>query len=425
MKKVRSLNSQPANKEVFIWNFLGSLSNSFLSVITLMVVTRILDSSETDIFSIAWSISQLMATIGTFQVHTYQATDVKERFKFGQYFQFRVFTVFVMMISSVGYVLVQGYTSYKSFAVLIICLFRAVEAFADVYEGYFQQKERLDLCGKANTYRIWITLIVFSLVGSLTHNLILCCLALLISFTSCFIAFNLRYAHSVDIFDLKEAWDKKTKWWLDLSKECMPIFVNSFLMMMITNAPKMKIDSGIASGTLANGTQTVYSILFMPASVLTLVYIVFRPLLTKMAVEWTDGRIKEFLKIVGLIFGCLLIVSILGILVCSFIGTPVLSILYGIDLSPYTLELIVIVIGGCLCTFSYVFDNALIVMRKQYLLLISYVISWVITELFVGILVTNYGLLGAALSYVVSMGCFLVVTFIIFLVNIHKKKSKC
>ena len=229
----------------------------------------------------------------------------------------------------------------------------------------------------------------------------------------------------MDIFDLKEAWDKKSKWWLDLSKECMPIFVNSFLMMMITNAPKMKIDSGIASGALANGTQTVYSILFMPASVLTLVYIVFRPLLTKMAVEWTDGRIKEFLKIVGLIFGCLLIVSILGILVCSFIGTPVLSILYGIDLRPYTLELVVIVIGGCLCTFSYIFDNALIVMRKQYLLLISYVISWVITELFVGILVTNYGLLGAAFSYVVSMGCFLVVTFIIFLVNIHKKKSKC
>lgn len=42
-----------------------------------------LDDREADIFSIAWTISQLMATVGTFQIRVYQATDVQGTFLFG------------------------------------------------------------------------------------------------------------------------------------------------------------------------------------------------------------------------------------------------------------------------------------------------------------------------------------------------------
>ena len=89
---MRDINCKPNQNEVFIWNIMGSLFNSLLSVITLMVVTRMLQSDEADIFSIGWSISQIMATIGTYQIRMYQATDVTEKFKFGQYLIFRIFT---------------------------------------------------------------------------------------------------------------------------------------------------------------------------------------------------------------------------------------------------------------------------------------------------------------------------------------------
>ena len=71
---------QPSEKEIYIWNITGSMANAMFSVIALMFVTRVLSNDKTDIFSIAWSISQLMATIGTYQIRTLQATDVKERF---------------------------------------------------------------------------------------------------------------------------------------------------------------------------------------------------------------------------------------------------------------------------------------------------------------------------------------------------------
>ena len=194
-------------------------------------------------------------------------------------------------------------------------------------------------------------------------------------------------------------------------------------MTSITNAPRIKIDSAISSGQLVDGMQTVFNILFMPASVLTLAYIVFRPLLTKMAIAWTDGRKKDFLKIIGMIFLCLVIMAIFLLGGSALLGIPFLSLLYGLNLEKYKMELLVIILGGCFCTFSYVLDNALIVIRKQYLLVCSYVVSWVYVQFTVSALVDEWNLMGAALAYAASMIVFFIVTLLIFIICLKKEKN--
>ena len=101
---MQSIKNQPTEKEIYIWNITGSMANALLSVVALMLVTRMLNKEDTDIFSIAWSISQLMVTIGTFQIRVYQATDVKQTFQFKQYCVFRFLTVVAMLISSAVYI---------------------------------------------------------------------------------------------------------------------------------------------------------------------------------------------------------------------------------------------------------------------------------------------------------------------------------
>lgn len=418
---MKDLNCKPSAREIFIWNILGSMANAVLSVITLMLATRLLNDDETDIFSIAWSISQMMATIATFQIRTYQATDVKEEFKFKQYLIFRRACIGIMLVSSCGYVYINHFDLYKSIIVLLVCIFRAVDALADVYEGYFQQKERLDLVGKAVTYRVIAAIGGFALSLIIFQNLLLSTLVLFLSYLLCFFGFNIRYSKEVKCFKVKEKWNEKSIVWIwKLVKEGAPIFINAFLMTSITNAPRMKIDAAIANGEMMSGGQTIFNIIFMPASVLTLVYIVFRPLLTKMAIEWTQGHKKGFMKIVGTIFGCLLGIAIVLLVGSAILGIPFLSILYATDLKAYKLELLVIILGGCFCTFSYLLDNALIVIRKQYLLICSYIIAWGYVECFVSVFVKKWQLLGAALAYTTSMIAFFVVTFAIFIICIKK-----
>ena len=79
---MKSIKEQPGERSIYIWNICGSIVNALFSVVALMIVTRFLDDREADIFSIAWTISQLMATVGTFQIRVYQATDVQGTFLF-------------------------------------------------------------------------------------------------------------------------------------------------------------------------------------------------------------------------------------------------------------------------------------------------------------------------------------------------------
>lgn len=420
---MNKINTRPSERSIYIWNIAGSMTNAFMSMLILAIVTRILDNQETDIFSIAWSISQLMATIGTFQIRTYQATDVTEKYKFNQYFIFRCVTVFAMIFTSILYIVGKKYSFYKSAIVLIICLFRAVDSLADVYEGFFQQKERLDLAGKALTYRIIEAMLCFSGTLIFFQDLLISSVSLLAAYCICFFIFDIRYNRSVDILKNRTRGQIKNNGWLmGLLLEGFPLFVNAYLMMSINNEPKMVIDRAIEQKWMEAGTQTAFNILFMPASVLTLVYIVFRPLLTQMAIAWSKKEKKVFLQIIIKMLACLIVVACIILLGSAILGIPVLSLFYGIDLSKYKVHLLVVILGGCFCTLSYVFDNALVVIRKQYLLVVAYIITWVYVKAVSNLLIKKAGMLGAVSLYASSMFMFVCVTVVIFIVCLKREE---
>lgn len=419
---MRLITEKPSEKEIYIWNILGSLANAGLSVIILMVVTRTLDNQKADIFSIAWAISQLMATIGCYQIRVLQATDVEEKFTFRQYFEFRIVTIVAMMICSCIYVYIKHYTVYKAIIIIIICGYRAVDSLADVFEGWFQQKERLDLAGRALFIRVIIAIVGGGICLVVMHDLLALSLMLLFIYVVGLLLYDIRYYNKLKVLE-KQKENQKNKWLQGLLVAGTPLFVNAYLLMDIMNTPKIVIDAAIMNGGLQNGSQTIFNILFMPASVLTLAYIVFRPLLTKMAIEWTMGRIKNFLKIIGSIMCCLLGMSILIISGSVLLGIPVLSVLYAMDLTMYKKELLLIILGGCFCTFSYVLDNALVVIRRQYLLVCAYVVSWAYVKIFAHTFVGKWGIMGAAIVYTTSMLLFLATTLLIFIICLKKEKN--
>ena len=422
MKKV---NERPSERSIYIWNITGSIANALLSVVALMIVTRILDDRQADIFSIAWTISQLMATVGTFQIRMYQATDVTGVFRFRQYLIYRMITIGIMMISSYAYVMIRGYSGEKAVVVLLMCIFRAVDSLADVYEGWFQQKERLDLSGKALTYRIVVAVLGFGVILFTTRNLILSGAVLVVVYVVCFFVYDIRYHYGVEAFRETAKKDKAgLSWVVKMTIEGFPLFINAFLMMSIMNAPKMVLDVAIEQGSLAQGLQTVFNIIFMPASFLNLAYIVFRPLITKMAIVWNTGKAKEFLKILMKIMISLFGIGILLLIGSALLGIPILSIVYAVDLKDYKMELLIIIVGGCMYTFAAVLDNALVVIRKQYILILAYVFTYIYIKFAAEMMTGRWGILGASLSYASAMAVFLIITAVMFAFHFYKASKK-
>jgi O-antigen/teichoic acid export membrane protein len=400
---MRSIIDKPAStRKIYFWNMLGSFSNALSSVVFLMIVARTLTGEEEDTFSIAFSIAQLMYTIASFQVRVYQSTDVNEEYSFGDYFGFRIITSILMIFSTAGYVLLHGYSGMKAIIIITLCLYRLLDAIADDFEGLYQQKERLDIAGRFSSFRVVLSMIGFASILHITRNLLFGCIGIVVIYGLITILFAVRHTgqfleSNAKILEFRFASIKK------MAISVFPIFLNGFMLMYIFNVPKNAIDSGLNMGVLPVGSQILYNILFMPASVINLMFIFFRPQITRMAVYYSEGSINSVNKTarrIGLILaGTTVFIVVAGVT----IGLPILGFIYNKNLGDYKIEFMLILLGGGFSTLATLMDNLLTIVRKQHLNLISYGVSLAVALIIVNPLVNHYAIIGAAATYFCSM----------------------
>ena len=161
------LEDQSIERDSFLWNMIGSMLVAFQSVIMLMILTRVLGLVDAGIFTIAFANANLFLNIGKYGMRNFQVSDVKRQFSFADYKTSRIITVLAMLLVSVGYTLYTAYENTysieKTQIIIWMCLFKIVDAIEDVYHGYYQQENRLDIASKCLALRMLSTILVFSL----------------------------------------------------------------------------------------------------------------------------------------------------------------------------------------------------------------------------------------------------------------------
>src|SRR5699024_9409572 len=116
--------------------------------------------------------------------------------------------------------------------------------------------------------------------------------------------------------------------------ECIPILLSAFLTNFIINIPINAIEL-----YSTNQLQAVYNILFITTSIIALVSsIIFMPMYTKISQDWYKKRYKDFLKKITnvVIFICLFTIVVL--IIAYFLGIPVLSFVYNVELAKYKFQ---------------------------------------------------------------------------------------
>ena len=412
-------------KKIFFWNMTGSLISALSSVILFMLVTRFLDNADADIFSLAFSVSQMFITISSFQVRVFQSTDIIEKYSFKDYFHFRIFTCTLMLVTSIVYVAANGYTGEKALVVLLLGIFRIADAIADVYEGNFQQKERLDIAGKSLTYRFLTATVLFGISVWLTGSLIVGCIILIVVTFATILLYDHRM--NKELFVLRSH-DNEAKHIIHICKElfmkCFPIFLDGFLIIAIFNIPKTVIDKAITGGIMPEGHLAYYNIIFMPASTINLLFILLRPLITKMAILLKENKLKQMMdiicKMVLGVIGCTLVATA----VCYLIGIPVLNLFCGKDISPFKTELIILVAAGGINTLATLCDNIITILRRQKYLVAAYIVSIIVTYVVCEPMLIEYGMLGAAFTFAISMICLFAISAVILITVLYSVVAK-
>lgn len=394
-----------SRNKILFWNMMGSLSVGLLSIVLLLLVARLLPNKVADTYSIAYAFGHLIFIVSLFQVRNFQATDVSEAYSFNSYFWARVVTCCLGMIVALVYGLLTANQLDKWLAIVLICLLRLTDAISDVFQGLFQQQERMDIAGKSLFYRNALVVMVFGLTLLCYRQLHL---ALVVTtFASALFVVCFDYRQSKSFVSLKCRYFSYRKI-ISLLKTCFPLFLSGFLLVFIYNQPKYTIDLYLDGGLLPVGSQTVFSIIFMPAFVMNLVIMFFRPLFTQLAIQLDHHHFEAFKALRRKLLAGMCLMCLVILLVGYVVGLPVLGLIYGVNLAPYQSTFMLLLLGGVFSSLATVFDNLLTIARKQHLLLVSYVLAFMTSLLLSNPLIERYGLYGGGILFCLSMVTWLI-----------------
>lgn len=382
-------------RQKVFWNMMGSLCNALSSMILAIIVNRIIGGNAGGIFAFAFSNAQLMYTIGAFEIRPLQSTDVEEKFSFKNYLSLRIITCIIMMIITTLYVMVSGFGRVKSLTIWIVCMYKMVEALADVFAGMFQQHDRIDLSGKTSTFRPVLSTVVFGMVLFFTHNLIVASISMPVVSLLLFCFYDLKLRKIFDNIECSFSFDDIGK----LILEALPLFLAAFINMYMNNSPKYVINR-----LFSDDIQNYYNIIFMPAFVINLFSLfAFRPLLTDLARYWNEKNIKPLKKIVRNILLWILLLTVVSMAGAYLLGAQILGFIYGTSIMPFRKELVLVMLtGGISATATFLY-YIITVMRKQKLLLMGYLMGFICALIIPSLLVPRYMLMGAVISCGISM----------------------
>ena len=399
-------------KDIF-WNTLGTVTYSFISLVFSIVIINISGSIEGGIFSFGFStLAHLIFIITFFGIRPMHIVDVKYRYSFSDYKNFGIRAAISGIIFGLAYIAFRyftgSYTAVKSLLLIILVIHGAIDGFADYYECEYQRVNKLYMSGQSLFFRIIVfaTTLVISLI--ITKNLLTA--EILAIFSEVIVFYFLNIKRSNGIYKIISSSESKVK---SIFIESLPLFLITFLDMYIFAASKFAID--VHLGDVYSG---FYNLIFMPTNVIYLIMtLIMKPILTPLSNAYYNDKV-EYNKILLNTFLLSLVIAVVFILGTIFFGKIYLFIIgyltNGIydnlgkeivfrGFSEELLVLLLVIIGGCFYTICTPMFYAIIIEKKQKYLLVAYGINLLIAFYISNIFVSNAGIIGAAISFVINM----------------------
>lgn len=403
------------NKNV-IWNMIGATTNAFNSLLFTIIVTRINGLNDAGIFTYAFATACLLYVIGVYLGRTFQVTDIDEKNTNSNYVYNKITTCALMILVSILFVLIKGYDIYKSAVIIVLCGFKSIEALSEVFYAITQKNEQLYKVGISMTLKAVLGVVVFLVIDLITKNMLISCVGIVI--------INILFLVFYDIKNSKLAGLKMEKYDNNGNKTLLKTgfftFILTFLGLYLINISRYAIDD-----LSTNEIQTIFGIIIMPATFMGLLgQFIIQPALTKFA-QCIKNKEYHNLKMITIkIISLIIVLGMMVFGVAYFLGIPVLELVYGIELTPYFISFMIIILGSILYSIQIISSAILISMRRTFGQVMIYFIISIISTGVSYYLVDKLNILGASISYCMTM-TLVAVSFILYLIygiKIYKRE---
>ena len=382
-------------KKDYLWNSLGSLLQSAISPVLLIIITRLNGIDDSGLFSFAISLSVVFWAVSLWGGRTYQVSDLKREFSSGGYVAVRFIASLIVAISAVVFCVLNGYSTTKTGLIMILVTFKILESIADSLYGVLQIHHKLYVAGISLTMKAMLGFAAFMAVDIVTKNVIYGTLAILLVNVLIIFLYDILWVRRVEVINVSKKLCKEyIAQAVAIMKHTSAVFVVMFLTMFSLNIPRYFLDK-------SHPDQIGYfGIMAMPITLLGLfISFIIQPNVVNLSELLVKRKLKEFAQVVSKINHITFGIGVLSVVLSYLVGVWVLNTIFGININNFQLDLTIMVIGAAANAFVSIYVNLLIIMRRFkgqfYTLLLTDILAVVVSMC----LIERLAMLGSVLVF--------------------------
>lgn len=383
-----------------LWNTIGSLLFYICQAAINLLVVALAGIEAGGVLGVAMTAANVCVSFASYGMRTFQVSDLAGAYADRTYLRSRTLTLAAAWLGCLVFAFANSYSAEQRWVILLFTGYRLVESWSDVWHGYLQRGERMDLVGISFGVRGLVT--AGCVVGGLllSHSLVLT--------VGLLFALNAAYVLAVDIPLARRyarfgaAADKLGGSVWALLAECLPLAVYASLNTAIGSAPRYHCERLLGEEALG-----YFNSVFVPVLVLQVgaVYL-FVPFITRFARLWAGRQRAGYWKGLRLLLAGLGLLWAAGAAGVALLGRWGLGLLYPTRpevweyaglLQPLVVCCVLTVLATALC-------NLLIIARGMAGLILGNLAGLCAAVLASPPMLTRFGVYGAAYATMAGIG---------------------
>jgi len=360
-------------------------------------------------FALGLAITGPVAIFANMNLRAVQATDARGKYRFSEFLALRMITIFLAMILIVLIVIFNGYERQSLLIILSIGLWKAVDSLADIFYGFFQKHEKMDLISKSMIIKGTISLVIMSACLYSTKTVVWGVFGVIFSSSFVLAIYDFgNYSKMVrkvsqdtsrNIFNLVGVCKKSrinSVWRLAIYS--FPLGVVVGCLSLNSNIPNFLIEKFMGKENL--GIFAALSYLLIAGQVV--VGALGNTASPRLAYYYELNDLANFKKLLKKMINIGMSIGIFGLLIVVFFGENILGLVYGTEYEVYSNILVILVLGAIpMFVFGFL-GTALTAMQCFKAQSLIHILRVVFVSVFSVILINAFGLYGAAIIYTIS-----------------------
>lgn len=346
-----------STKQNLIWNTCGCfIYQACQWLTTIFVVTLSSTYENSGILAFAMASGNIFSAIATYNMRTFQVSDVDDEYSPQNYIGFRVATVCGAFAIFALYSVAVSPTSETLVCMLIYLAFKSDEAFVNVLYGIDQKASRMDYIGISQGVRGILSIVAFVVGLAITGNL---AIALTAMFTACLMV-TLLYDAPVSGRLEKIRPMLSRSLFAALLRKCAPIVAALVVYGLVATLSRQYY--GIVYGEELLG---IYAAVATPCVLVqVMANYLYSPFLVPLSKEWWQGERRRFTVLLMKIIGALIVVSLACTVGAALVGPGLLQIIYGDSIADYSWMITPAVIAASLMAVNYFLTDLFTLLRR-------------------------------------------------------------